>query len=175
MRKVVLYIATSLDGYIADKNSGVSWLSGDGSDNENMGSYQKFYETIDTVISGYNTYHQIVTELSPENWVYSDKKTYVITHRKQQNTHNILFTDDLISLVEKLKGEQGKDIWICGGASVINQLLSYNLIDKITLCIIPIILGDGIRLFEKCNEHKLRLISTESYNGITDLVYEKRI
>ena len=81
MRKVISYIAMSIDCYIADKDGSVSWLSGDGSDPENGGSYNDFIGTVDTVILGYKTYNQIVTELSPEAWVYADKMRYVITHK----------------------------------------------------------------------------------------------
>lgn len=67
MKKIKLFITMSLDGYIADCNGGVGWLSGHWSDEENMDSYSAFVEDIDTIIMGYNTYNQIVTELSPKN------------------------------------------------------------------------------------------------------------
>ena len=72
MRKVILYIAMSLDGYIADQNGNVDWLNEYDSDEDVEGtdSYSLFLDKVDTVIIGYNTYHQIVTELSPEQWVY---------------------------------------------------------------------------------------------------------
>lgn len=174
MRKVILYIAMSLDGYIADKDGGVSWLNGDGSDSENEGSYSEFIETVDTVIMGYKTYHQVVTELSPNEWVYSGMKSYVITHKEMQSTDEIIFTDKpLESLMEELKEKNGKDIWICGGSSIVNQMIEFELIDEICVSVIPVILGEGIRLFDA---HKkttnLNLVSTRSYNGITDLRYE---
>lgn len=175
MRKVILYIAISLDGYIADKAGGVSFLGGDDSDTENMGSYPSFIETIDTVIMGYNTYNQLVTELSPDKWVYNDKKTYVLTNKDIQSTDNIIFTNnDLQTLIEHLKLEDGKNIWICGGASIVNQALE--IIDDFCITIIPTILGDGVPLFEKHQkELKLKLISTMQYNGMVDLVYQKRL
>lgn len=176
MGKVVLYIAMSLDGCIADENGGVAWLGGDGSDNENMGSYPEFIKTVGTVILGYKTYRQIVTELSPDNWIYAGKKSYVITHNKLASTDAIIFTDSSVDkLIKQLKSENEKNIWICGGASIVNQLISLNLIDEFCISIVPIILGRGIRLFDiqKC-ETKLKLISTHSYNGITDLVYKVR-
>lgn len=66
MRKVILYIAMSLDGYIADENGGVSWLSGQDPAGESEGTYPEFVRGIDTVVMGWETYHQVVTELSPE-------------------------------------------------------------------------------------------------------------
>lgn len=174
MRKVVLYIAMSLDGYIADKTGGIGFLSGDGSQPQNEGSYAAFVETVDTVILGYTTYRQILEDLSPQEWPYSGKTTYVLTNRGQKPTGEIIFTNqELRSLLNKLKNEKGKDIWICGGASIVNQSLS--VIDRFCVTVIPTILGDGIALFEKQkNELPLKLVSTMQYNGMVDLVYERR-
>jgi dihydrofolate reductase len=174
MRKVVLYMAVSLDGYIADADGGVAWLDGDGSDTD---SFSKFIETIDTVILGYKTYHQIVTELSPDDWVYHGKKSYVITHRDIESTNEIIFTNkDVCELVKELKTLDGKDIWICGGAIVANELMKLNLIDRYQLSIIPIILGDGIRLFDsQMSEIKLTLKSYTSNNGMAEVIYEPRL
>lgn len=82
MREVVLFIAMSLDGYIAESDGGVGWLSGQDADAEDQDSYSEFAQNIDTVVMGWNTYHQIVTELSPDEWVYGDFATYVITHNR---------------------------------------------------------------------------------------------
>ena len=82
MRKVILYIAMSLDGYIADKNGGVDWLSGQGAEGAEEGTYSEFIKGIDTVVMGWNTYVQVKTELSPEIWPYEELTSYVITHRK---------------------------------------------------------------------------------------------
>lgn len=177
MRKVVLYIAMSLDGYIADEAGGVGWLAGDGSDIGNQGSYPHFIETIDTVILGYRTYHQIVTELSPDSWFYQGKTSYVLTHRQMDSTDEIIFTDKSPEkLITELKGSDGKDIWICGGAAIVNQLLERDhLIDQYCISVIPVILGRGISLFGGHGGKKeLRLIATEQYNGIVDLVYGNR-
>ncbi len=176
MRKIILYIAMSLDGYIADKDGGVAWLTGDGSDSENKGSYLEFFETIDTVILGYNTFHQIVTELSPGKWIYEGKKSYVITHNSMESTDEIIFTHkDPVELINELKKENGKDIWICGGATVVNELIHNDIIDRYHITVIPTILGDGVSLFDsRAKEIKLKLVSTGSYNGMVDLIYEHR-
>ena len=68
MKKVILFIAMSLDGYIADKHGGVSWLNGEDKNIESADTYTDFIKHIDTVIMGWNTYEQIVTELSPKQW-----------------------------------------------------------------------------------------------------------
>lgn len=81
MRNVVLFIAMSLDGYIADGNGRVDWLMGQDEDAETADSYMDFVKTIDTVIMGWKTYHQVTTELSPGEWVYENLQSYVITHR----------------------------------------------------------------------------------------------
>ena len=177
MRKVILYIAMSLDGYIADKDGGVEWLQGDGSDVGNFGSYPEFEKTVDTVILGYKTYHQIVTELSPDIWVYAGKQSYVITHKDIPSTEDIIFTsENLAELIYELKKKDGADIWVCGGAAIANQLSTLGLIDLYSITVAPTILGNGTRLFAETNyQCNLKLISTCSYNGFTDLVYEKRV
>jgi len=176
MRKVILFIAMSLDGYIADCRGGVGWLTGQDDGEETLDVYSEFVKGIDTVLMGWNTYHQVTTELSPEEWVYSDFTTYVLTHRKLDSTDAIRFVnEDPAALLEKLKREDGKDIWICGGANLVQQLTRHDVIDQYYLSVIPTLLGSGLRLFEGTErEIKLRLLKTQSCNGITDLVYTRR-
>ena len=176
MRKISLFIAMSLDGYIADSRGSVGWLKGQGSDNENIDTYSEFVKNIDTVLMGWNTYYQVVTELSPQAWIYDDFITYVVTHRERYSSGKIRFVNvNPADLVKGLKEENGKDIWICGGASIIRQLVDENLIDEYYITVVPTLLGSGIRLFENAKyEIKLRLLKTQSYNGMTDLVYVRR-
>lgn len=176
MRKISLFIAMSLDGYIADHKGGVDWLKGQGDDNENVDVYSKFVENIDTILMGWNTYHQIITELSPGEWVYRDFITYVITHNKQISSEQIRFKNmNPADLAKKLKEENGKDIWVCGGADLVQQLVNKDLIDYYYITVIPTLLGSGIRLFENTeHEIKLRLLQTQSYNGMIDLIYTRR-
>ena len=81
MRTVSLFIAMSLDGYIADSKGRVDWLQGQGNDEEQIDSYSEFIKEMDTALMGWNTYHQIVEELSPKQWIYNDLTTYVVTHK----------------------------------------------------------------------------------------------
>ena len=175
MRKIVLFIAMSLDGYIADKDGKVDWLNGQSSNEENLDTYSVFIKNVDTVVMGWNTYHQIVTELSPEEWAYDELTSYIITHRELPSTNKLIFTNNTCAIVNQLKQEQGKNIWICGGANIIQQLIQADLIDEYYISVIPTILGSGIRLFGKIpREIKLELVHTQTYNGITDLVYKGR-
>ena len=176
MRKISLFIAMSLDGYIADSKGSVDWLKGQGNDHENIDVYSEFVKNIDTILMGWNTYHQIVTELSPIEWVYKDFTTYVITHKEQVSSEKIRFVNmDPVYLIKELKEESGKDIWICGGANLVQQLVNENLIDSYYITVIPTLLGTGIRLFENAKQEiQLRLLNTQSYNGMTDLIYTRR-
>ena len=176
MRDSILFIAMSLDGYIADSNGGVDWLHGQGDDSENMDVYSEFAKGIDTILMGWNTYYQVITELSPTEWIYSDFVTYVFTHNEMDSTKQIRFTSqDPGDLLRSLKSKDGKNIWICGGANLIRQLVCDDLIDQYYISVIPTLLGSGIRLFgDAGKEMKLKLLKTQTYNGITDLIYTRR-
>ena len=176
MRKIVLFIAMSLDGYIADTDGKVDWLVGQDSDVEGGDSYADFVNSVDTVIMGWTTYHQIITDLSPGEWVYDNLQSYVITHRDCSPKNNITFVSESpCTLVDSLKQKSGKDIWICGGADIVHQLMQNNLIDKYHISVIPTILGNGIRLFDVIDRKTdLRLITSKNSNGIVELVYQKR-
>lgn len=176
MRNISLFIAMSLDGYIADGKGGVDWLEGQGNDNENIDTYSEFVKNIDTILMGWNTYHQIATELSPQKWIYENFITYVITHNENTSSEKIRFVNvDPVSLVKRLKEEKGRDIWMCGGANLVQQLVNEDLIDCYYITVVPTLLGSGIRLFENTErEIKLRLLNTQSYNGMTDLIYIRR-
>ena len=176
MKKISLFIAMSLDGYIADSKGSVDWLPGQGDDDDNVDAYSKFVKNIDTVVMGWNTYHQIVTGLSPDEWVYQDFITYVVTHNPKESSDKIHFVNESpVNLIKRLREENGKGIWICGGANLIQQLVREDMIDCYYITIIPIILGSGIRLFGNADQAiKLRLLKTQSYNSMTDLVYIRR-
>ena len=177
MRQVVLFIAMSLDGMIATPEGGVDWLGGENAGSNDFGSYERFIAGVSDVVMGYTTYHQLTTELMPGAWPYAAKKTYVLTHRKEEPAEaGVVFTDEALeALMARLKAQSGGEIWICGGASVANQCIRQGLIDRFHISVIPTILGAGIRLFDALPEPlSLSLLTTERYNGIVDLVYAVR-
>ena len=177
MRDVVLFIAMSLDGYIASPDGGIGWLAGENPEGSDAGSYERFIAGVSDVVMGYTTYRQLTTELMPGTWPYSAQKTYVLSHRKIENPEaSVVVTDEPVEqLIARLKSQPGGEIWICGGASVVNQCMRASVIDRYHINVIPTIRGAGIRLFDALPEAiPLALLSTEHYNGIVDLVYARR-
>lgn len=175
-RKVILYISQSLDGFIADSKGNVDWILGNDKEYVSDYGYENFIREIDTVILGYNTYIQIKNDLSPSNWVYEDLKSYVLTSKKIKDTSNIKYVNmNIKELINRLQQEKGKNIWICGGANIVNQCVKEDLIDEYQITTVPVILGNGTRLFEKNNKRiKLELKDTKEENGLIIGIYKKR-
>ena len=176
MRQVVLFIAMSLDGYIASPDGGIDWLGGESAEASDFGSYERFIAGVSDIVMGHTTYRQLTTELMPGAWPYAGKTTHVLTHRALEPEAGVVRTQEpLGELIARLKSQPGGEIWICGGASVANQFLRAGLIDRFHLNVMPTIRGAGIRLFDALEQPiPLTLLSTERYNGIVDLVYAPR-
>lgn len=175
-RKVILYISQSLDGFIADDNRSVDWILGNDEEYVSDYGYENFIKDIDTVILGATTYKQIKNELSPDKWVYENLQSYVLTREKIGDTPNIKYMSiEIKNLINKLQQENGKNIWICGGANLVNQCVKENLIDEYQITTVPVILGNGIRLFEENNKNiKLELKDIKEENGLIMGIYTKR-
>ena len=145
-RKVILYIASSLDGYIAKPNDDLSFLSRVQQEGQDYG-YAKFIDNVDTVILGRKTYDWVMKQV--KEFPHAQLDSYIITRTPRQDIGKIKFyTGNLKELVLRLKQERGKNIFIDGGAEIVNELLKEKLIDQIYLSIVPILLGDGVRLFK---------------------------
>ena len=175
-RKAILFIAMSLDGCIADERGKVDWLAGQDANAAEPDFYTDFIREADTVLMGWNTYRQIVTELSPDEWPYAGLMSYVVTHRAPPARQGVRFTDEPpCELVARLMQQPGRNLWICGGASVVRPLMAAGLIDEYRITVIPTLLGAGIRLFESpFDPTPLRLTRVREGNGMVELVYERR-
>ena len=172
-RKLILYIATSLDGYIAKPNDDLSFLSIVEQKGEDYG-YAAFINTVDTVIIGRKTYDWVMKQ--GKKIPHADKETFVITRTARAPIgKTIFYTGKLKELVTKLKSEEGKNIFCDGGAEIVNELLNHDLIDEFIISIIPILIGDGVRLFKGGRpEQKLELISVKHFEkGLTQLHYKR--
>jgi len=174
-RKVVLYISMSLDGFIATKNDDISWLSIVEKKGEDYG-YEDFNKTIDTYIVGNTTYEKILELTGGIFPQATDKTCYVITRKEKTNENGVLFYNGAMdTLINDLKKEVGKNIYCDGGSEIVKLLMDKNLIDEYRISIIPIILGDGKRLFKGGTPYQnLKLQQLKSYEtGLVHLHYIK--
>lgn len=171
-RKVILYIATSLDGYIAKPNDDLGFLSMVEQEGQDYG-YSDFVKTVDAVIVGRRTYDKVLS--MGFDFPHADKDAYIITRTARPNIGSVNFyTGDLKLLVDRLKSEQGKNIFCDGGAAIVHELLSRDLIDELIISVIPILVGDGTKLFKDGRpEQKLELIATKQFEkGLVQLHYK---
>lgn len=165
MRRVKLYIAISLNGYIADANGSVEWLEKLPNPDKLDYGYSDFYNSIDTTIQGNNTYQQIMSW--GIDFPYAGKTNYVFTRKSGlKDTKDVRFiSNDHADFVRKLKEQSGKDIWLIGGGQINTMLLNENLIDELIIFTMPIVLPKGIDIFESLLQHRhLELLSTESHS-----------
>lgn len=172
-RKVVLYIATSLDGYIARPDGNLDFLSLVEEKGQDYG-YEEFIQTVDTVIIGRKAYDKVLSMVS--EFPHKDKETYVITRTPRPAVGSTRFyTESLEKLVAGLKSKPGKTIFVDGGAEIVNLLLEHNLIDEYYISVIPILLGDGIPLFRSGRQKiKLKLIGTQQFEkGLVQVHYSR--
>lgn len=172
-RKVVLYIATSLDGYIAQPNDDLSFLSIVAQEGQDYG-YADFVKTVDAVIVGRKTYEKVLS--MGYDFPHADKDAYIITRTPRPSIGSVKFyTGELRTLVKKLKSEKGKTIYCDGGAEIVHELLKENLIDEFIISIIPILVGNGTQLFkDQRPEQALELIGVKTFDtGLTQLHYKR--
>jgi dihydrofolate reductase len=176
MRKLSLFIATSLDGYIAKPNDDLSFLKLVEKEGEDYG-YAKFTDTIDTIILGRKTYDYVLKEIGPSHYDNGKRNVFVITRTQKPSVGKTTFyTGNLTELVEQLKSESGKNIYCDGGAEIVNELLKSDLIDEFIISIVPVLVGNGTRLFKNGRpEQQLELVNSKTFDtGLTQLHYKRK-
>jgi dihydrofolate reductase len=172
-RKVISFIAMSLDGYIAKTDGDISFLSIVDKEGEDYGYYD-FIKTVDTVIIGRKTYDKVIS--MGFEYPEDHKDLYIITRTpKPDITTPNYYIGSPGRLVSELRSREGKNIFCDGGSEIINELLRENLIDEFYISVIPVILGDGIALFKNGRpEMNLKLISSAHYEkGLVQLHYAR--
>lgn len=176
MRKLSLFIAISLDGYIAKPNDDLSFLKMVEKEGEDYG-YTAFTANIDTLIIGRKTYDYVVKEIGSAHYDNGQRNVYVITRTERPSASRTTFyTGNLTELVQRLKSETGKNIYCDGGAEVINELLQHDLIDEFIISVIPVFVGNGTRLFKDNRpEQELELVGAKTYEtGLAQLHYKRK-
>ena len=170
MRKVILFIATSLDGYIAGPAGEIDWLFQD----HDYG-YAEFYAGVEYIVMGRKTYE---TALSFEEWPHAGKQTFVFTRTgTAKGRPEVSFVrDDVASLVGRLRPGDGGHIWLVGGSELTSAFVDADLLDELVVSVHPVLLGAGIPLVQGASlSRTLRLKSVQSYeSGLVQLAYTRR-
>lgn len=174
--KVSVYIAQSLDGYIAREDGNLDWLDAYHQtipEDEDLG-YQAFMDSIDILVMGRNTYEKV---LSFGAWPYGEKKVIVLSshelnipeHLKQTVTHS----DESPKVLHQRLSTEGVGKIYIDGANTIQRFLRAGLVDELIITITPTLLGSGISLFgELAEDIQLELVSSQGYAfGFTQLTY----
>lgn len=170
-RKTILYIAMSLDGFIAKNDDNIDFLSLVETPNEDFG-YSDLLNKIDTVIWGRKTFDKV---LSFGNGVpHKDKAVYVISRSRTGKEGHATYKNDVVALIRELQSEPGKDIYCDGGGEIVFELLKHEMFDRIVISVIPHLLGEGIRLFKDGTpEQSLKFKRSITYpSGLVQLWYD---
>jgi len=171
--KVSVYIAASLDGFIARKNGDLDWLPAGNEGGKDFG-YAEFMSTIDHVVMGRNTFEKVLTF---GGWFY-DKKVIVLTSKDLTIPPELADKVESMNLsprelIHKMERRGAKHIYLDGGVTI-QRFLRDSLVDEMTITTIPILLGDGLPLFGKLEKDiKLELVKSESFkNGFVQNKYK---
>ena len=169
MRKLILGVAVSLDGYIEGPNGEYDWCFTD----QDYGM-SKFFERLDSMFIGRKSYELTQTMGDDAIPGLPELKEYIFSTTLQHVKPGAeLIKGDIETKVRQIKNEPGKDIWLFGGASLTTSLLHFGLIDEFWLSVHPIILGSGKPLFSNVKDRiPLRLTDTKTYSsGLVSLTY----
>jgi dihydrofolate reductase len=164
-----VFIATSLDGFIARSDGRIDWLGVVERQGEDYG-FKEFFDSVDTIVMGRKTYE---TALAFDAWPFAGKRCVVLTHALRPSRQGEEFyRGELKNLVERLLAEGAEHVYVDGG-SVLSQFLALGLIDDLTVAVIPVLLGDGVRLTQGLGRDvRLRFVRSRSFDsGLVQLEY----
>lgn len=171
---ITLHMVASLDGFVANKNNTVGWLEDSGDVYEKGVTYESaaaLVGTIDCFVLGSRTYEHALQL----GWPYGDTPTIVLTHRELPSTRKTVefHSGEIETLVDKTLAPRFRNIWLVGGAILCQDFLAAGFVDEIRLSIVPVLLGDGLRLFaDSGSEKRWRLNDVLAYkSGIVELHY----
>ncbi len=177
MPKTIYFAAATLDGFIADDDDGIEWLTAfepnyDGEGEDVLPAISKFIEGVGALIMGSSTYEFIL----PHEWPYGDRPTWVLTSRDLPVAEgaDIRFHDGPVADVhpEIVQAAGERDVWHVGGGGIASDLVEAGLLDELQLTVVPIILGSGKRLFDRPIPSAMRLQTTRPFStGMYELHY----
>lgn len=180
MKKIILDLASTLDGFIEGPNGEIDWCVMD----EEM-NFDGFLAGIDTIFYGrvsydlWGNFQPGATAGEAEKKLWSavhSKKKYVFSHKPRQDDKATFITYGLAGEVAGIQQQEGKDIWLYGGAKLIKTFADLNLIDIYRISVHPVVLGAGRPLFEDLKERiNLRLTAVNRFrSGVVQLIYENQ-
>lgn len=186
MSLVRYYAAQSLDGYIAEADDSIDWLTGyegsfEGADSdEKMAGYDAFYEGIGALVMGSVTYEWVLGNVG--RWPYHGKPTWVLSSRRlgdppEGDADVRVVEAGPRQLIDELRAAAGElDVWIVGGGNVASQFADEGLLDRVEVTVVPVVLGAGKPLFERrLRGGAMQLLSVSSFSsGMVGLTYEVR-
>ena len=171
MKKVILNLAVSLDGFIARDDGRVDWLDNLDTDGSDLG-ISSFLENVSTILTGRISFDD-TKKLTNGSWPFVDQDTYVFSRGNYENEKGITFVNgDIEGLIEKLRIQSEKDIWLFGGGGLIKYCREHNLVDEYVITTIPTMIGSGKRLFHSVKEsNDLELINLTECKSIVQTHY----
>jgi len=181
--RVTIHMAASLDGFVARKEGSVDWMEISdefaGGEILDSGLVEAFLKTIDCYVMGSRTYETaLVFESKGLGWAYGEKPTFVLTSRELPRIRDTVefYSGDLAQFVNGHLRPTFRSIWFVGGGVVSGECLRLGLADEVRYSILPILIGDGIRFFEKLDSDiALHLAEVKAYeSGTVELRYEVR-
>jgi dihydrofolate reductase len=171
-RKIIVYIATSADGYIARPDGDVGWL--DRPRPKGNYGYGAFFKSVDTILWGRKTYTKGI-EMGMKASGFPEFKNYVFSHRPPESVEQgfEFVREPVKPFVQRLRAQPGKDIWMMGGGEIIASFLDEGEIDEFSIHVIPILIGEGIPLIQPGHRNiPLKLLSTKKFpDGVVHLNY----
>lgn len=168
MRKIILGVAVSLDGFIEGPHGEYDWCFTD--QDYGLGNFMK---RIDSIFFGRKSYEMMLKE-EPANNPWKGMKNYVFSSTLKEAKDATLISGNIRETVERIRKEEGKDIWLFGGASLTTSLMNEKLVDEVWLAVHPIILGQGKPLFTGIQTRiKTKLTESKTYDtGLVSLWYD---
>jgi dihydrofolate reductase len=178
MKKIILNLAVSLDGFIEGPNGEIDWCIMD----DDM-KFDVFIDSIDTVFYGRVSYDAWGNFQPDKNSNAAEKAMlqsinskvkFVFSHQNRSNDKVTFISSDIANNVAEIKKQDGKDIWLYGGANLIKTFIDLDLIDIYKVSVHPVALGSGKPLFEDLKKRiRLKLIGTRVFkSGVVELTYE---